>query len=210
MGDVLYRLTDHVVQVLGIEGAGVSLGMFPDALRFVAATEDRVARIEAGQVDSGDGPCFEAYRSGGTVMCGDLKEDGRWPHYRDIALQQDIRTVAGIPMPVGDERIGALNLYETGPRKWSGEELDTAQLQANVASGYIVNRRCLDEQTTLARQLQHALDSRVVIEQAKGVLSGRKDIDVAQAFEILRSYSRANSTKIHEVARRVITGELQL
>lgn len=113
-------------------------------------------------------------------------------------------------MPVDDDRIGALDLYRTAPGDWSQDELDVAQLLANVASGYILNWRSIDEQTTLAGQLQRPLDSRIVVEQAKGILAGRHDIDVGAAFELLRKYSRNQQTRLHEVCRRVISGDLKI
>lgn len=210
IGDVLYRLTDQVVAVLGVDGAGVSLGLTSDGLRFVTATDQRVAKLEGAQIDAGEGPCFDAYRTGELITVSDLQDEPRWDDYRRIADEQQFRAVAGIPMPVVRQRIGALDLYRTAPHHWEPEELEVAQLLANVASGYILNWQTLDRQTTLAQQLQGALDSRIVIEQAKGVLAGRHGIDVAAAFERLRKHSRDSQTKIHEVARRIVSGQLQL
>lgn len=210
IGDVLYRLTDQVVEVLGIDGAGVSLGLAVDGMRFVTATDQRVEKLEGAQIESGQGPSMEAYRTGEPVAVSDLQDEQRWDDYRRIADEQQFRAVAGIPMPVSEQRIGALNLYRSAPHEWTSEELDIAQLLANVASGYILNWQSLDRQTTLAQQLQGALDSRIVIEQAKGVIAGRHDIDVTEAFERLRKYSRNNQRKIHDVARQITSGEIQL
>lgn len=210
IGDMLYRLTDHTLEILGVDGAGVSLGFTPDDLRFVSATDDRVARMEAAQIDVGEGPCYEAFRSGEPVAVDDLMGEQRWPEYRRHADEQTFRAVAGIPMPVGGSGIGAIDLYSTAPRDWTSDDLRTAQLLANVASGYIVNWRALDEKTTLTQQLQRALDSRVVVEQAKGMIAGRNGVDVSEAFQRLRKYSRDTQTKIHEVARQVVDGELTL
>lgn len=212
VGEVLYRLADQVVAVLQIDGAGVSLGVSADQLKVVSATGEAVTRIEDAQVHTQQGPCYQAYADGRAVTCRDLEDDDRWIEYRRTALDQDFRAVAGIPMPVGEDcaRIGALNLYAAAPRQWTDDDLEVAQLLANVASGYIINSRHLDEQRTLAQQLQHALDSRVVIEQAKGVLAGRHGIDVAEAFDRLRRHSRDNQTRIHDEAQQVIDGDLQL
>lgn len=210
VGDVLYALTDQVVSVLGIDGAGVSLGLTRDGLRFVTATDQRTASIEQVQAASGEGPCYEAFRSGASVAVDDLRHEQRWPEYRDAAAELQIRAVAGIPMPVSHNRIGALNLYASEPREWTADELGVAQLLANVASGYILHGRQLDESRTLAGQLQRALDSRIVIEQAKGILAGRHGIDISAAFERLRNHSRDNHARIHEVCRQVIAGELDV
>lgn len=210
VGDVLYRLTDQVVDVLGVDGAGVSLGLTAEGVRFVSATDQRVAKLEGAQIESGEGPCLEAYRTGRPVTVPDLHHEQRWDDYRRMADEQQFRAVAGIPMPVDQQRIGALNLYRSAPHDWTSEELDVAQLLANVASGYVLNWQTLDRQTTLAQQLQGALDSRIVIEQAKGIIAGRHDIEVTEAFERLRKHSRNNQLKMHDVAREVISGRLQL
>lgn len=210
IGHVLYRLTDQAVDVLGVQGAGVSLREGPDTLQFVAATDDRASRVEIAQVDARDGPCYEAFRSGHVITVADLDGDQRWPRFRDAALEQGYRSVMGIPMPVSTQRIGALDLYRTAPGEWSPEEHDVAQLLANVASGYVFNWRSLHEQETLAGQLQHALDSRVIIEQAKGVLAERHGVDAGTAFQVLRKHSRSTSNPLHDVARQVVAGELRL
>lgn len=210
IGHVLYRLTDQVVDVLGVDGAGVSLRVSDDDLQFVTATDDRSSRVEAAQIQAGDGPCYAAFRSGDVVTVADLERDGRWEEVRRSALGEGFRAIAGIPMPVTEVRIGALTLYKSTPHEWSAEELDVAQLLANVASGYILNWRSLDETTTLASQLQHALDSRIVIEQAKGVLAERHGTTPDDAFHALRKHARSTSSRLHDVAGQVVSGELRL
>ena len=209
IGHVLYRLTDQVVDVLEVDGAGISLREDPDQLRFVTATDERASRVENAQI-AGDGPGYEAFRSGAIVAVDDLEARGDWPVFREAAGGHGFRSVAGIPMPVAEERIGALNLYRSEPRPWEQEELDVAQLLANAASGYILNWRSLHEQRSLASQLQQALDSRVVIEQAKGVLVERHGIDPDAAFAQLRKHARSNSLRLHDVAGQVVSRELQL
>ncbi|MBW3659010.1 MAG: GAF and ANTAR domain-containing protein [Actinobacteria bacterium] len=210
IGHMLYRLTDQAVEVLGVEGAGVSLRGGPDELQFVTATDDRSSRAERAQIDAADGPCYEAFRSGRIVTVTDLEQDARWPGFRETALEQGFHGAAGIPMPVSSEPIGALNLYASSAREWQQEELDVAQLLANVASGYVLNWRSLHEKETLASQLQEALDSRVIIEQAKGILAERHGLDAGGAFQRLRRHSRDTSTELHEVARQVVAGRLEL
>lgn len=210
IGDVLYRLTDQIVDVLEVDGAGVSLGHEADSLRFVTATDDRVSRLEDAQVAARSGPCFDAYRSGDLTVCEDLEAEDRWPSYREAAVGEGFRSVAGIPMPIGERRIGALDLYRSRPGSWDVETLDVAQLLANTASGYILNWQALQESRTLAEQLQRALDSRVVIEQAKGMVAARHEVDPGAAFDILRRRSRSTSTRLHEICRQVVAGELDI
>lgn len=209
-GDVLYRLTDQVMQVLGVDGAGVSVASGGGDLVFVAATDASVATVEAQQQAAGEGPCHQAYRTGDRVVVADLHDDHRWPEYREVAQAQGVRAVAGLPMPADERRIGALNLYHRAPRHWTDEELRVGQVLANMASGYIVNHRSLSESRKLASQLQHALDSRVVIEQAKGVIAGRTALSPEEAFDRLRRHARSNGTRLHALAQGIVDGEIDL
>jgi GAF domain-containing protein len=163
--------------VLGVQGAGVSLAGEDGTLRFATATDERVMRVEECQLELDEGPCHEAWRSGQIVCEVDLNRSRRWPTYTPVALETGWQAVAGVPMIVEDQHIGALNLYRSQPDEWSPDELQSAQLLTDMAAGYIINARALTESAQLAEQLQRALDSRVVIEQAKGVLAGRHGID---------------------------------
>jgi GAF domain-containing protein len=210
IGDVLYRLTDQVVEVLDVEGAGVSLADDKGDLRFVTATDERIVRVEERQVTAKQGPCHDAFTSGDRVTSADLDTEPRWPDYTQEARAQGCRAVAGIPLLAGDQRLGALNLYSLRQREWPADELDIAQVLADMATGYIINARLLSESERVNAQLQHALNSRIVIEQAKGILAERHGVDPAAAFEQLRTYARGHNTKIHDVARAVVEGTLRL
>jgi GAF domain-containing protein len=210
VGDVLYRLTDHVVEVLGVDGAGVSIGDTDGTLKFVTATDERSTRVEEQQMRAQEGPCHDAYRSGDRVTVADLRAEERWPAYTPAAVDQGVRAVAGIPMAVEGRHIGALNLYQQAPREWPADDLEVAQLLADMATGYVVNAMALDESEQLAAQLQHALDSRIVVEQAKGVIAERHGIATAEAFERIRGYARSNGLRVHDVADAVLDGELSL
>ena len=210
IGDVLYRLTDQVTDVLDIDGAGVSLAAADGSLQFVTATDDHIVHVEERQLHTGEGPCHDAFTSGARVTAADLRAEERWPAYTPFAVEQGCRAAAGLPLLVDDQRIGALNLYVYRPREWPADELDTAEVLADMATGYIINARALSESEQLTGQLQRALDSRVVIEQAKGRLAERHDIDPAAAFQLLRKHARDHSRKVPDVARAVLDGSLQL
>lgn len=210
IGEVLYRLTDQVVEVLDVDGAGVSLADHDKRLQFVTATDEAVSAVEERQATLREGPCHDAYLNDERVTCADLRADERWPKYTPGVLEQGLRAVAGIPMVVDDQRIGALNLYAGHAREWDGEDLETAQLLADMATGYIVNARVLTEREELNRQLQHALDSRVVIEQAKGIVAERHDLDTAAAFRKIRSHARSENRNLHLVARDIVERTLKL
>ena len=210
IGDVLYRLTDGVVDVLDVDGAGVSLARDGERLEFVTATDHRAAAVEEVQVAGAVGPCWDAFRGNKQIRIDDLRDDSPWTGFNEQALAHGIHAVAALPMPVAAQRIGALGLYRERPGPWSDEELDVGQMLANMASGYVINNLQLSESRTIAEQLQVALDSRVIVEQAKGVLAGRRGISPLEAFGLLRDHARANREKVHDVSRRVVDGALSL
>lgn len=209
IGTVLYRLTDHAVEVLGVDGAGVSLADGA-GLAFITASDDRVVRIEENQIEVAEGPCHDAHRTGRHVFCRDLASDERWPDYARVARAAGCRSVAGIPMPARQTTIGALNLYRSEPHDWTGRELQVAQILADMAAGHVVHARALDDARVLNRQLQHALDSRVIIEQAKGMIAARNGLDPAEAFTSLRAHARQRGRRLHDVAAEVVAGDLEL
>lgn len=210
IGHALYSVTDDSLGIVGCDGAGVLVADDDGRLRFVTATEQSVVRIEEEQAVAQEGPCFEAFLSGHPVSTTDLAEETRWARYRTTALEAGFHAVAGIPMIVEDVRIGAMNLYRHTAHDWSDEEIQVAQILADMASSYIANHRTLSASRRLADQLQVALDSRVVIEQAKGVLAARHNVHVARAFELLRAHARARGRRLHDVARDVVDDRLDL
>lgn len=207
---VLHQLMAQAVEVLGVDGAGVCLADQDDHLVFVAATDADVAVIEEEQVSENEGPCHDAYLVGNRVVVEDLDAHEGWPSYRRVALSRGVRAVAGLPMPVRERRIGAMNLYWSAPHAWTDHELDVAQVLADMASGYIVNRDELSSSQELAAQLQRALHSRTVIEQAKGVLVGRHRVTTDEAFTRLRGHARSTSSQLHTVCLDVVDGRLDL
>ena len=208
VGSLLYRLVDQAVDVLDVDGAGVSIAQEGETLTFVAGTSASVSAIEQEQITKESSPLNDAYRTGDPVAIDDVETDDRWPEYRTAALAQGLHAVAALPMPVSERRIGALGLYRTRPHAWTDEEFETAQVLADMASGAILNASDLDESRTLAAQLQQALDSRVVIEQAKGVLAERHDISPHDAFERVRNRARRDRRRVHDVAEDVVEDDL--
>lgn len=209
IGDLLYRLVDQVVDVLGVDGAAVSVAEDGEPLSLVAATDGAVAGVEARQLEAGRGPCWEAFEAGDPVVVDDLASETRWDDWCELARNAGFSAVAGIPMPVAERRIGALDLYHRAVHAWTSEELRVAQVLADTASGYIVNTTELTRSRTLADQLQRALDSRVIVEQAKGVLVERRGVSPDEAFGVLRTYARSHSMRLHEVCRQVVEEQLR-
>ena len=209
IGDVLDRLTDHATAVLDIDGAGVSLSDAGE-LKFVSATDDRTVAIEERQAEFGDGPCHDAYRSSDVMTSADLSAEDRWLRYTPFVIEQGFPSVAGIPMMAADTCIGALNLYRHAPGEWPADELEIARVLADMASGYIVNARTLSAHEQLATQLQYALNSRVIIEQAKGVLAAQTETTTEEAFNVMRQYARRNGRKLHDVAHDIVERTLTI
>jgi len=211
VGDVLYRLSDHVSDVLDVTGSGVSIRDDDGQLVFVTATSDVVEEVERLQEQFEQGPCVEAAMTTAAVVSDDLRSDEhRWPKFAPAAVDRGMCAALSIPMHVEGMVVGALNVYDSAPRSWSEDEVGAAQVLAEMATVYVVMVSQLRSAEQLAAQLQHALDSRVVIEQAKGVLARAHEVDVSAAFERLRRYARNNHRNLHDVAAEVVDGTLQL
>ncbi len=210
--DVLGVLSADVASILDVTGAGVMLEDEGGVLRFAAASDDRIGTIESLQVELKEGPCLLAYRSGERVVVPDLAAIGWLPRFGPRAAAAGIHAVYSFPLQFQDRRIGALNLYHGEPRDESMDEetLSAAQLLADMATTYILSARSVRRANRVAEQLQHALDSRVLIEQAKGALVERHRIDDQEAFERLRGYARSRGRKLREVAQEVLDQQLDL
>ncbi|MBY5163266.1 GAF and ANTAR domain-containing protein [Salsipaludibacter albus] len=206
VGEVLYRLSDQAVRVLGVEGAGVLVVGEDGSLGFAAATDERVAHMEATQEAGDQGPCHDAFHQGAPVVVPDLGDEQRWPVFRRVALQEGCQAVAGLPMPARADRVGALNLYHLRPHAWTDEELQVGQLLANLASGYILHHVEMSDSRDVVGQLRQALDSRVVIEQAKGIVAARRGVAPSAAFDLLRTRARSTQTVLHTLCQQVVDG----
>jgi GAF domain-containing protein len=203
LSDVLYRLTDDVTTVLGIAGAGIALADEEARLRYATASSDDVVALEQVQEEHQEGPCMDAFRTQTVVTVADIAGRPDWAEYRKEAGRLGFHAVAGVPLSLGAERLGALNLYDTESREWSADDLDVVRVLADMAAGYMVHER-LEDSRRRTEQLQRALDTRVLIEQAKGILSAAMKVSVDEAFELLRHYSRNNNTSLRVIAEAVV------
>lgn len=209
--DVLYDLGDRTVSVLGAAGAVMAVATeVPDRLEFVTATDERVAILERVQADAGDGPCVRAFNTGDVVAVDDISAARQWPVYRDTALELGLHSVLGVPIVINDTRLGSLNVYDSEPRSWTTDDRDAARVLADIGAAYLVRAGELAQSRQLAAQLQGALDSRVLIEQAKGMVAREHHISVDKAFDRLRDHSRATRMPLREVAEAVVRHGLQL
>jgi len=204
VSDVLHDLAERATAVVGADSAGVCL-QHDSHLRFATALDERCSRLERVQENEQAGPCVDALQAGKVVAVADLgAATTGWGAYGIAAREAGIAAIAGIPMRLDGQKIGTLNLYSNTPREWSEEDLDAARVLADIASSYVINSSKLAQQRRLSEQLREALDSRVVIEQAKGVLAAERRISMDDAFELLRRHARNYRTSLRSVAEAVV------
>lgn len=201
---VVHELTEHATRTLGVAGAGVSLyenGM----LRFVSAGVEEIARVERVQELHQRGPCMQAIESGAPVLVGAFgwQDAQKWPDYVAAATDAGIGAVAAVPMRNGT-KIGAVDLYRYSPHEWSDVEIKTAAVFCDIATAYVLNAAEIERHKRTSDQLQGALSSRVVIEQAKGIIACQRAITVDQAFVVLRKHARDHQTSLRAVATAVV------
>jgi hypothetical protein len=211
--DIEQALTDlagRVTEVLGLAGSGVSLGRGDDLIVATAAPE-HLARLEQVQQDHRSGPCVTAYQEERIVAVADLREHvDRWPEYCAVADSIGVTSVASLPMQLHGIRVGTLNLYADGPHAWGPDDMSAAVVMADVATGYLINASVIHKQAELNTQLQRALDTRIVIEQAKGIVANRYRINVDAAFQCLRDYARSHNLPLKAVAQSVVSRDLKV
>jgi len=208
--EVLDTLSVDIAGALDVTGAGVMLEDDRGVLRFVAASDETVRTIEVLQIELGEGPCLRSYKTGEVTVIEDLARDATFPKFSPRAMDAGMGAVHSYPLKGPHDCIGALNLYLAEARPVAQDEIDAGLLLADVCTTYLLNARTLAETSSRAGQLQQALDSRVVIEQAKGKLSEQLGVDVGEAFDVLRRYARNNGRNLHQVAREVVDGRLKL
>ncbi len=208
--DVLTTLASRCVELFDVDEAGLMLAV-EGVLQVAASSSQTMRLLELFEVQHDEGPCVDCYRSGLYVECVDLSgARDRWPTFAAEAVDAGIGSVFAVPMRLRDETIGSLNLLRKGTGRLSHEDLTTAQAVADVATIGILQHRLVTERQMLARQLQSALDSRVVIEQAKGMIAERAHLDLDAAFGRLRTHARSHNYKLTDLARRIVEGNFPI
>jgi transcriptional regulator with GAF, ATPase, and Fis domain len=203
--DFLHMLAERSVTLLAASAAGVVLADPRGELRVAAASSQEAGLMELFQIQNDQGPCLDCFRTGQPVTAADLTGPGqRWPRFAAAASQAGFRSVEALPMRLREEVIGALNLFRARPGPLDPAELRIGQALADVATIGLLQERSLRRGEIVAEQLQGALNSRVVIEQAKGKLAERLSIDTDQAFAILREYARNSNQRLTNVARTFV------
>ena len=206
----LHRLTVTAAEGLRIAGAGVTLKIPEKETHYLTAADPITLHVERQQDALQEGACVDAINTSQVVTVPDLTVEQPWPRFTPVLLDAGFRAVAGVPVRFQGSNIGALNLYDARSRTWNSDDRNAARLVADVAAGYLVNNDLLRESQTVVEQLQFALDSRVIIEQAKGLMAGRHDITPEQAFGVMRTYARGRRIKLHEVAQAVVANGLDV
>jgi GAF domain-containing protein len=211
VSELLHVLVDRCGEVLRAATAGVVLESHEGGLRLAAAMTEEMEAVEEAEMAAGSGPCVDAYRSKEPVVVPDLSAcEERWPDLVPRLLAMGMRAGHAFPLRLREDCIGALNLYRRQPGEFDEDDIRLAQSFADIAAIGILQHRTVAEAELRVAQLQHALDSRVVIEQAKGVLAQRHRVTVGEAFAELRRHARDGNRKIHDLAREVVEGAIDV
>jgi transcriptional regulator with GAF, ATPase, and Fis domain len=205
--DFLHRVTVRCAQVLGVSAAGVLLTDQRGALQVVAASTEQTRLLELLQLQTDQGPCPECFHTGRRIAVADLSAaTSRWPRFAAEARRLGFASVHALPMRLRTDIIGALNLFGTKPGALDEDTIRLGQALADVATIGILQARAIRHRETLAEQLQTALNSRVIIEQAKGVIAERRRLDMDESFTLLRGTARTNNRRLSDLARAVVDG----
>ncbi len=207
--DLLTGLTDRCVSLLGVSAAGVMLASPAGGLGLVASSSEAMRLLELFELQAQEGPCLDAFRTGERIEHENLAiGSGHWPSFSAAAIKVGFRSALALPLRLRDVTLGALNLLNDTVTPLEETDIIVARAFADLAALSIMQHRAAAEAQRLNEQLSAALTSRIVIEQAKGVISERADIELDEAFSRLRAYARNHNLRLTDVARAAIDGAL--
>jgi transcriptional regulator with GAF, ATPase, and Fis domain len=208
LAEFLHLLVDHCVDLLAVDAAGVLLSDQRGGVRMAAASSEKAELLEVFAADTDGGPCVECVRTGEVVASADLTADtDRWPRYAAAADACGFRAVHALPMRLRRDVIGALSLLNVEPDGLPATSTQLGQALADVATIGILQQRTIDHSAVVTEQLQSALNSRIIIEQAKGMLAAQSGtLTPDQAFTALRGYARSHHHRLSDLARQVVDG----
>ncbi len=208
MTDFLHTLTDSTVEVMGVQGSGLMLADQRGNLQVGASTGD-VEALEQFEVDQQEGPCIQCFNTGLPVINIDVVQAARrWPGFTEAAAAAGYASVHAFPLRLRDDVIGAVKLYCSDPRTLDETELSIAQALADVATIGLLQQRIIRDKTVLTEQLQTALNTRVLIEQAKGIVAERAGLSMVDAFHAIRNHARGHRLSVRAAATSVIDGTI--
>jgi len=209
--DFMDTLAHTSVELLGADAAGLMLADQRGGLHLIAASSEESRLVELFELQYDQGPCVDCYRQGRPVVNVSIEEGRRrWPHLGEAVASNGFSSVHALPMRLRDEVIGAMNLFLVSPGRLSEQDIALGQGLADMATIGLLQERSLRERDSLAEQLQGALNSRIMIEQAKGILAERQGLSMTAAFDAIRSYARRNRQPLSEVAAAIIDGPLDV
>jgi len=203
--DFLHNLTDHAAAVSGAEAVGLLLADHHGQLRYMAASNETGKMLELFQLQNAEGPCLDCFNSGTPVVNADLDTaEDRWPRFAPAARAAGFQSVHAFPMRLRGQTIGALNLFGRSDSEFADNDVRVVQALADVATIALLQERSITRADALTEQLQGALNSRIVIEQAKGALAQQEGTGTADAFALLRSRARSSQRRLVDVAAEVL------
>jgi GAF domain-containing protein len=203
--DFLHNVSRHAAEITGSSAVGIMLSDETGGLRYMAASDEDARLLELFQLQHAEGPCVDCHRSSAEVVDTDLAAAGAtWPTFAPRAVALGFGTVHAFPMRLRDQTIGALNVFRSGSSALSPDEVRVAKALTDVATIAIIQERAITRAEALTEQLQGALNSRIVIEQAKGAVARAFGIGVEEAFERLRSHARHDRVRLTDLARHML------
>jgi len=209
--DTMDYLVDVATTYTSATEAGIVLADAGGVLHVVASTSERAADIEEEQLGTHQGPCWDTFRTGVLIEVPNIPDTReRWPRFAAVAESRSFRAAHAVPLRLRNQMLGSLNLFSPNPGPFTDTDAALAQALADVATIGIIQQNTIQHSHTLAEQLQSALDTRIVIEQAKGFLAQRHDVPIDTAFSVLRTHARRTGKRLHDVATQVINNELPL
>jgi GAF domain-containing protein len=192
--------------VFDVDGAGIMLLSEDGVLRYLAASDEPGRMLESLQEQFGEGPCVDAFLEDGPVLAGDMGADQRWPSVGPLAARHGVHAVLGVPVDLREGPVGTLNVYAARPHEWAKSDVLGIQAYSRVIASLLRSAVQAHLKGRAATQLQHALDHRSLIEQAKGILMERRGLDQQAAFDLLRSQARSTRRRLDDLARQVVQG----
>ncbi|MFM1964952.1 MAG: hypothetical protein RL134_677 [Actinomycetota bacterium] len=202
--DLAHQLTVSTTRLLQAGAAGVMLEDGAGHLQVLSASDEDTRLLEVFELQRAEGPCYECWRTGEVVTAPDMLADARWPGFVEEARALGFVSAAAVPLRLRARIVGALNVFWLTPRTVTSEDLDAAQALADVAAVGLVQQRLARESSVVAEQLESALQSRAMIEQAKGIVAAKARVPIDEAFEILDAYAVLSGTSLVTVARGVV------
>jgi transcriptional regulator with GAF, ATPase, and Fis domain len=208
--DFLQTLTERCVELVDTDAAGLMLNDQRGNLQVIAYTDESARLLELFELQKAEGPCLDCFATGQVIANVDLAASrSRWPVFTEAALRSGFTYSHALPLRLRRQVLGALNLFTVERTALTGDHLAVAQGMADIATISLLHERALRDQVLLAEQLQTALHSRILIEQAKGVLSARAGLSVSDAFSRMRTHARRTGGQLTDVAEAVVAGTLQ-